>query len=101
MKISHRQIQSVIEAYHKRLEAVDSGLPAGVSHRPGSRSDRVELSADARELARLAQMVRELPEVREDVVRRLAEALKEGTYHVPAREVAEKMVARYLADRLQ
>ncbi|MEW6546890.1 MAG: flagellar biosynthesis anti-sigma factor FlgM [Bacillota bacterium] len=101
MKISNRQIQSVIEAYQKRLERVDSEPRTGAPRRPGSRSDRVELSADAQELARLAQLVRQLPEVREDVVRRLAEALKEGTYHVPAGDVAEKMVARYLADRLQ
>ncbi|MDI6894284.1 MAG: flagellar biosynthesis anti-sigma factor FlgM [Bacillota bacterium] len=101
MKISNRQIQSVIEAYQKRLEAVDSGQRAGVARRSGSRSDRVEFSADAQELARLAQMVRQMPEVREDVVRQLAETLKDGSYHVPARDVAEKMVVRYLADHLQ
>lgn len=101
MKISNRQVQSLIEAYQKRLEAVGTDPRSAVVRRPGSRSDRVELSPDAQELARLSQLVRQMPEVREDVVRQLAEQIREGSYHVPARDIAEKMVARYLADRLQ
>lgn len=101
MKISDRQLQSVIAAYHKRLDGVTADARTGALPRAATRTDRVELSPDAQELARLTQMARQMPEVREDLIRQLAEALREGTYRVPAREVADKMVARYLADRLQ
>lgn len=101
MKISDRQIQSVIEAYQKRLQGLETGLRTDGARRAREQSDRLELSPDARELARLAQLAKQLPEVREDLIRQVAQALKDGSYHVPAREVADKMVARFLADHLQ
>ncbi|HHY93771.1 MAG TPA: flagellar biosynthesis anti-sigma factor FlgM [Firmicutes bacterium] len=100
MIISNRQIQSVIEAYQKRLDAVKEKEVTG-GGRARARSDQVELSPDARELARLVQLVERLPEVRSDRLRELAAALADGSYDVPASAVAEKMLGRFLADRLQ
>lgn len=100
MIISNHQIQNVLAAYQKRLEIV-RGQGTEVGRRVPSRSDRLEISPDAQELARLVEMVRQLPDVRADRLRELAEALAAGTYDVSGRDIAEKMWGRFLADRLQ
>ncbi len=100
MIISSQQIQSILQAHQKRLESVGGDESTQAQSR-ASRADRVELSPGAQELAELVRLVQQLPEVRADVLREVGEALASGTYKVPSSAVAEKMVGRYLADRLQ
>ncbi|HEU4402766.1 MAG TPA: flagellar biosynthesis anti-sigma factor FlgM [Candidatus Polarisedimenticolia bacterium] len=54
--------------------------------------DRVDLSAEARQAARLADVAGGLPEVRQELVRTLREALAGGTYSVDAQAVARAIV---------
>lgn len=100
MIISNQQIQSILQAQQKRFESV-RGDEAAQVRSGAARTDRLELSQGAQELARLVRLVQQLPEVRTDLLRELGEAIASGTYKIPSSAVAEKMLGRFLADRLQ
>ncbi|HEY8491231.1 MAG TPA: flagellar biosynthesis anti-sigma factor FlgM [Dehalococcoidia bacterium] len=59
---------------------------------PEARADQVEISTRARALQQADQAAREAPEVREDRVRELREAIQNGTYRVDAKAVAERLL---------
>lgn len=72
---------------------------AGASSAPvGSSSDRIEVSPQARELARAEQAaheaVQQSGDLRFDVVSRLRAEVRDGTYRVDAQVVARAMVER-------
>ncbi|MDA8028933.1 MAG: flagellar biosynthesis anti-sigma factor FlgM [Nitrospiraceae bacterium] len=56
-------------------------------------SDVLEISGPARQVARLREELSKVPEVREERIAELRERIKDGTYSVPARLVAKKMIA--------
>lgn len=53
------------------------------------------------EVARVAEIVKAAPDVREDVVMRLKERIEKGDYKVSGEEIAEMMVRRMQADRIK
>lgn len=59
---------------------------------PEGRADQVEISARARVLQQADRAAREAPEVREERVQELREAIQNGTYQVDARAVAERLL---------
>lgn len=100
MIVSEAQVQRVLSIY--RMQGTQ-GVKAGQSSaRP--RPDTVTLSKEAlekqQELQRLQDVVKGLPDVREGRVAELRKAIEAGTYRVDSAQVAEKMVARFLVDRL-
>lgn len=97
MIISSQHISSAIKAYATTKPAAKHTGAEAPAPRPGQ-DDAVQLSPQARELARAYQALRDAPEVREDLVRRLAAQVADGTYHVPARDIADKIIARHIAD---
>jgi negative regulator of flagellin synthesis FlgM len=52
----------------------------------------VSLSADARSLSAARDAVQRAPDVREQKVADIKQQISDGTYHVPARLVARKML---------
>ncbi len=54
--------------------------------------EEVEISAQAKEMARLRAMVAHMPDFRSHKVDELRQKVEAGTYHVPAIEVARKML---------
>lgn len=99
MIISGKQIQSIMKVYTDQNKVAKSDKPAGAS--PASKKDEVILSTQAQEFGQIYQAIRAMPEVREDKVKELAERIAQGDYSVDAREVAEKMLGRLMADRLR
>lgn len=74
--------------------------PAGV-HRGGAgtatrtetpRSDRVTLSEQGEELRRLLKAVQGAPDIREEKVRQLREAVQQGTYQPSTAELVERLI---------
>jgi negative regulator of flagellin synthesis FlgM len=55
-------------------------------------ADRVEISADAKRIARLAQAAKQLPEIRQERVAELAEAIQGGVYEVEPRVLANSIL---------
>ena len=58
----------------------------------GETGGRVELSAEARLIARLAARADALPEIRKEKVEALARSIKQGTYRVDTREVSRAIL---------
>ncbi len=100
-----------------RIESV-SPVPSGAvktspATTPGSGpAAQVELSAQAKalsasktvskaEAARFLPAVQAAPETRDDLVSRLKTQVESGSYHVPATDIAEQIVRRANADRIQ
>ena len=54
--------------------------------------DKVELSRAAKQIANLRQSVADLPDVREDRVAKLRDALSRGTYQVESRDLARALL---------
>ena len=92
MKINQTQIQGVLGAYQRqqanRPRQQEAKAPA-VPERP---ADAVELSPEAQEAAGLKQHLAEMSGVREERVAELSRRVQSGTYQVPARDVARKIL---------
>lgn len=58
-----------------------------------AQSDSVQLSEQAVKINELIKAARELPEVREEKIARIKEEIANHTYHVSARQLAEKMLS--------
>lgn len=54
--------------------------------------DRVDISERAKEAARLMEEIRSLPDIREQRVEELREAIKSGRYRVDPLKLAEKIM---------
>lgn len=98
MIISGKQVQSILKAYgeqNKVAKNIKNERTASAAQK-----DEVILSAEAKEFGQMLQALKKLPDVREAKVNELAEKIDSGTYSVEAKDVAEKMVMRALADRI-
>ena len=58
----------------------------------GSASDAVSLSEQAKTLASARQAVESAPDIRQDKVDAIKQAISDGTYSVSARQLARKMI---------
>jgi len=64
---------------------------AGASR--GRRSDSVSLSANAQSIRRVFDAINEGSDVRMDLVEQLQARIADGTYHVDARSIAQRLLA--------
>jgi negative regulator of flagellin synthesis FlgM len=69
-----------------------SGNGKGESASGVKKTDSVELSARSRDIAEIAKQLKDSSEVREELVNELRAKIKDGTYHVSGRDIAEKIV---------
>jgi negative regulator of flagellin synthesis FlgM len=99
MIISGKQIQSIMKVYAEQSTSVKSSRTQSGS--PVQKKDEVILSTKAQEFGQIYQAIKAMPEVREDKVKELSERIERGDYSVDAKEVAEKMLGRIMADRLR
>jgi len=113
MMISKSEISQVIREYG-RQPAVDAAARSGAAEKAAPdrkakiregerkpRSDQVDVSGLAQEVAKVKEAVKKLPEVRADKIAALKEQVASGRYYVPASEIADKMIGRHIADRIK
>lgn len=62
--------------------------------------EKVDLSTKARDIQQIKSALAKLPEIREEKVRDLKEAIEAGTYNVSGEKIAGKMVGESLLDIL-
>lgn len=101
MMISRAQIDQILRVYRTSK----AGRP-GTGNLQGERAadataDALHISVSPQDVAAVKDVLKTAPDVREDRVREVSRKLREGTYHVPAEEVAEKLLGRLMADRLR
>jgi len=58
----------------------------------------VEISGNAQEVRRVTDLIKQLPDVREDRVQALKAQIENGTYHVSSEDIADLIIRRALAD---
>ncbi|NPV28897.1 MAG: flagellar biosynthesis anti-sigma factor FlgM [Firmicutes bacterium] len=102
MIVSSQQIQMVLRLYGVRQArgAEEQRASGEVQVKRQEGGDRAELSEEALFYRRALEAARKAPEVREERIQRIKEALESGAYAVPAEVVAEKMLGRFLIDYL-
>ena len=61
-------------------------------------TDTVALSAGSREVQKMRQIIDETPSVRADRVETLRRQIENGEYQVDSRDIADKMLASFMAD---
>ncbi len=78
-----------------RTDLVSEARSAGTNAaRPERRGDEVAISAAAKELAQMSQAVADAPDVREDRIAALQQAIDSGVYEVPIEALAKKMLGQ-------
>lgn len=104
MIISHNQLQEVLKAYSQALSKTEKvqdkdKKPLQKAGKPVIQ-DRLSLSPEAQEVQRVKEMALRVRDVRWEKVAELKQRIAEGTYRVSSEEIADKLLARLLADEL-
>jgi len=63
-----------------------------------SSASQVDISDTAQEIRRVTNLIKQLPDVREDRVQALKAQIENGTYHVSSEDIADLIIRRALAD---
>lgn len=97
MIISQKQVHSVIRAY-LRLRPVAEERPASTVTGSLRGTDKVDLSTEARDISLARQVLAKVPEIREDRVKAIEQAIADGNYDVSDDQIADKMINRLLVE---
>ncbi len=83
------------DVYKKNKEAV---RPLPTEKAQTNKSDKIELSPEARELRKLLN--KNQPQfIREELVQKLRGLIEKGEYRVPAEKIAEKIIEEIFSER--
>ena len=96
MMNSDKQVQQVYRLYGSQAKVKMGKIEKG--QEPGA-VDKVNLSTRGQEIQLALQRIKATPDIRQDRVEALRNAIKSGTYHVSGLEVAEKMLGRLSVER--
>ena len=77
-----------------RAQSAERPNDAAKDARATSRVDSVVLSANARSVAAAREAVKSSPDVREEKVSEIRQRVLDGTYHVPAKVLAGKLLSQ-------
>lgn len=92
MRISEEQVRYAIESRKARINDPATG---GIYDKEFKSSAEADLVRDIR------NEVMAMPEVREEMVLRIKEAVERGEYNVTADDIVDAMIRRDLADRIR
>ncbi|MDA8233876.1 MAG: flagellar biosynthesis anti-sigma factor FlgM [Clostridia bacterium] len=102
MIISGTQIQNILKAYGKQplKNTGDSRMNGVNSLSKAGEIDRMMMSGEAKVFQAAKQAINKAPEIRNEVVEPIKEAIKTGTYSVSDGEIAEKLLGRSIVDHI-
>jgi negative regulator of flagellin synthesis FlgM len=100
MIISGKQVQSVLQTYADQNKVLKNKSEK-TEFIPRQKQDEVILSTGAQEFGQILQNLKDISDVREDKVQELSAQVANGTYHVEAKDIADKMIGRALVDSLR
>ena len=99
MIISGKQVQNITKLYGDQAQIAKAGKKQGNS--PLQQQDEVILSSQAQGFSHLLQQAKNLPGVREELVKELSAKIDAGEYQVSADKIAEKMLGHFTANHLR
>jgi negative regulator of flagellin synthesis FlgM len=98
LRISGAEFERIIAVSDTaRTRRPDKAEPSKATQKP----DTAEFSAQAKEITEIKKLLAEIPDVRGDRVKELSEKIGSGTYKVSNDEIAEMMLRRNTADRVE
>lgn len=99
MKISEQEISRIFSlSSSQRSGAPAFAVVAENRIAPTGQAAQVEISNRAQEVQRITQLIKDLPDVREDRVQALKAQVESGTYNVSSEDIADLIIRRALAD---
>lgn len=99
MIISNSQVQTMLAQYLKQ-NADFPPAKKGESGKTGRDDCKNSVSYDVRAYSAAKEIIRDLPDIREERLANIQKQVKSGTYEITDEEVAEKMIGRSLVDKL-
>jgi len=100
MEITGKKINTSLDTYIKNIEAQRKLKQA--SHQPApltdKEGDKVELSAEAKQIQAAGKLIESMPEIREEKVAHIRNQLKTGAYQIDAGKIAAAMLKEALSD---
>jgi negative regulator of flagellin synthesis FlgM len=100
MIISGKQVQSVLKIYADQNMNLKTRTDR-TEFKSLQSQDEVILSSGVQEFGQILQALKDVPDVRKEKVQELSAQVEDGTYHVDADEIANKMISRLLVDNLR
>ncbi len=106
MMISSKQLIAALQGSESRTAALDrseevrSAQGMSEQHSRVVRTDDITLSSRAQEVMKARRALSNMPPVREEKIAEIKGRIEDGTYDVPAEEVAEKVISRAVVNRL-
>jgi len=92
MKIHN--IPGILKAYNQKKTQ-----PTSKTHGVEGKRDEMQVSNEAQVMSKILQTAKNAPEIREEKVNQLKNAIKQGTYNVSTEDLAEKMLNGILFDK--
>ena len=89
MRITGSQVGGITPA---QLAKIKKAAP-GSSTEPTQGTDEVVLSKDISAISTARNVIAATPDVRQEKIAALQQQIRQGTYHVPAEDIADKMAA--------
>ncbi|MDN5321679.1 MAG: negative regulator of flagellin synthesis FlgM [Clostridia bacterium] len=92
MKIHN--IPGILKAYNQKKVQSKSKV-----YNVQGKKDEMQVSNEAQVMSKILQRAKNAPEIREQKVNEIKNAIKQGTYNVTADDVAEKMLNGIIFDK--
>ncbi|MBP8613976.1 MAG: flagellar biosynthesis anti-sigma factor FlgM [Firmicutes bacterium] len=99
MMISKIQVDQVLKVYKTNKSLGAQSAVESVSH--NNRQDEIGLSFTKEDIEKIKELVRKMPDVREDLIAPISKKVESGEYSVESNAIAEKMMGRLLADKIR
>lgn len=99
MMISKIQVDQVLKVYKTNKSLGAQSAVENVSH--NNRQDEIGLSFTKEDIEKIKELVRKMPDVREDLIAPISKKVESGEYSVESNAIAEKMMGRLLADKIR
>ena len=99
MKITDIQGTGVSQLQGEPIAAAGSRTDKTSPESKGAGTDNIVVSAKARLMQKAAEVVAQTPDVRQEKVDSLQEAVNQGTYAADSQKVANSMIANMLMER--
>lgn len=97
MLITNRNVHDLLRSYAQRAERLAQPTrpegPEWVEGARGRGTDEVVLSQEAQEVQRALSVLKETPEVRQELVAELRQQIQDGTYEIDIEGIAELLLS--------
>ena len=100
MQITGKKVPTSLDTYIKNIDAQKNLKQPLNPSAPGSdkEGDKVELSAEAKQIRAAGKQLQSMPEIREEMVAQIRNRIEAGTYQIDAGKIAAAMLKEALSD---